>query len=114
MKKGDIVLVKARVDTQYHALVGEVIYTPQGVTYAREQKKLLVRYEEKEPWQGMVVGYSFLQTGWRSYDIDEYPYLRSDKYHRVWLIEPFGSERWAKPISCLEADLTPIENQRGA
>jgi len=125
MKKGDIVIVKARVETTYDTLQieHEVVHMPppkeKGLFTSWEaSQKYLARISEKETWTGMVVGYTFRYTGYgqsgHSWDIDESSNgsLTPDKSHKVWLVESIGDDRWTEPVTCLEEDLRIVEGER--
>jgi len=70
----------------------------------------LWRYEYSRPVLGMVVGWSFRQTGESvpssgSYDDYFQGYLAADKRHKVIMVQPLANERWLRPIACLEEDI---------
>jgi len=131
MKKGDKVLVRAIVEnplgmiiypgfsiTQRMGKPGKlrVIHTPPFASEDGEERtRSLWRFEFDEPWLGLVTGYSLRQTGvvvgagfdpgsgWTE------PYLLTDKYHRVVMVQPLRAQRWFRPSACLEEDLEIVE-----
>ncbi len=110
MKKSDKVRIKAEVQTSYYNLSGwELMHKP---TLGRPKSL----YRCKRSIEGLVLGYTFLSTGggnlrrggWSTeYDNYESAYLKVDKRFKVWVVEPLGndSNRYYKPIRCLEEDL---------
>ena len=70
----------------------------------------LWRYTYPQPWQGIVVGWSTRQTGkvyppsGGYYDYEP-GYLQVDKTFTVFMVQPLDTNRWVRPIACLEEDL---------
>jgi len=130
MNKGNVVVVKAAVfgslgDWPMLKTVsrntGGYIAVPhdERLTMVHEakygpRKRNLWRYEYETPWIGMVTGWSVRKTGdsvpsggdWDDY---EQGYLREDKSHKVVMIQPLRTERWLRPIACLEEDVTKVD-----
>ncbi len=92
-KKGDLVLVKKEV---------------RG---SSESNKRILYFPWFVPIKGIVIGYSFIQTG----DIKmshryENAWLSNVVSHKVWVIEPIGDgKRYLKSIRALETDIEPIK-----
>ena len=118
-KKGDVVAVKATVSTQYcdgmHRSPGylqmmnsTLVHVPP---YDREVLKCLIKRPLRRPQKGMVMGYTARATGHYvgRVDEDDISYLIEDKRHKVIVVEPLRSQRWAPPWICLEEDLVLIE-----
>lgn len=120
-KKGNIVTVKACVfcstlgrptlseqheHTSGFATMGKKLLTLVHEVKAGFRSRNLWRFEYHEPWTGIVTGYSFRRTGdsWPN-DYDAQGYLTVDKSHRVVMVQPLRSERWLRPVTCLEGDL---------
>jgi len=111
--KGDVVRAKAFVWTTKvkYGQRGTLIHEPETGTH----KRYLFRRETL--FEGMVVGYSFRQTGeihpssgsWDDYDPG---YLHADNYHFVYLVEPINNERWLEPYACLPEDLLLLRQAR--
>jgi len=121
-KKGDVVVVKATVSTEYrdrmHRSPGclqmmrlTLVHVPP---YDREVLKCLVKRPFRRPQKGMVVGYTVRATGHYvgRVDEDDISYLIEDKRHKVIVVEPLRSQRWAPPWICLEEDLALMEEER--
>lgn len=110
MDKGDIVLVHATVEAGYNLpYPAEAIRVPLG---GYSTKRCLYRTEEKEPWKGIVCGWTVLRTGFLnagSYDDPGYLWKIAD--HRVWVVEPIRGDRWFNPERCLEDDLEVLDGR---
>ena len=89
-KKGNIVLVKGFVHTNY---VGD--------------DKKLFHWPCHKPWKGMVVGNSVLYTGrYQALYPDERGTLEQRKTQHVVMVIPLNTNQWVEPWRCLEEDLT--------
>ncbi|NIQ88653.1 MAG: hypothetical protein GWN93_06060 [Deltaproteobacteria bacterium] len=70
----------------------------------------LWKYDYPQPWRGIVVGWSTRQTG-KVYpaggDMYDYEpgYLQVDMTFTVIMVQPLDTNRWVRPIACLEEDL---------
>lgn len=114
MNKGDQVLVKATVWTEYGpGYEDELVHQPTRWSGPDLRRiKSLRRERWAQPRHGLLVGYSYLATGCgygsaalsASWDEDS-PALREDRRHRVWVVEPLDNNRYIKPWHCLEEDL---------
>lgn len=95
MKKGDIVLVKATVTAN---ITGH--------------KKVLSKDIYDVPIKGMILGYSFIRTGYIEYDEVYNPILQTPiTDNKVWIIESLKKgKRYLKPLKCLEEDVELIFN----
>lgn len=113
-KKGDKVLVTASVYTKDrvsaqirpaepypHEVLREI--TPQHRGILRPLRRM--RY--KQPFPGIVVGWSLRKSGEYSpaYGNDDIGCLWQEESHKVIMIQPADTQRWVKPIPCLEEDL---------
>ena len=107
MNKGDIVLVRATVRTEYGTgYEDEVVHQPRHSPAEIGNVKSLFRQQHPEPWRGLVVGKSYLVTG--IYWLDGYEsrgVLAGDYHHLVWMVEPLDGNRYIKLWHCLEEDL---------
>ena len=136
MKKGMVVVVKAAVFGSTEALPGaievkehargivnlecdQVLGTLTKFHKARfgNRKRNLWRYEYAEPWLGMVTGWAIRMTGESvssGYEGDSLDgtydfvsgHLASDKSHKVVMVQPLHTDRWLRPVACLEEDLS--------
>jgi hypothetical protein len=106
IRKGDVVTVNARVHTARRVKPlkanGEtLLHEPER----GETKTCLFRIP-CVPWQGLVIGWSHLQTG--SYHdgvYDDWPHLSCDKGHVVLMVVPMDTERYLRPVTVLEEDV---------
>lgn len=108
-KKGDFVRVKATVRADY-----EKGYDDESVVYLVGKDvddRNLFRHETD--FIGIVIGKSYRETG-KYVEADTRgeewlpAYLSKAKRHPVWMVERLKSERYFKPIPCLEADLERV------
>lgn len=116
-KKGDIVLVKASVYTKERVasqckphidVYPKTIHTPEKAKdMSRKNLRKLYRIEYKKPFQGIVTGWSTRLTGIHqpSWNYDDVGYIKSDKAHKVIMVQSMDTQRWLKPMPCLEKDL---------
>lgn len=104
MKKGDIVRIKAYVETSYNKNNVKKLDRFQLAPSSCDQIILPT---------GLLLGKSYLATGigkgcsgfQRTLD-DDPSYLDEDKRHPVWVVEPHADEdRYYLTIRCLEKDL---------
>ena len=112
-RKGDLVIVHGRAITAYgeYKYGYKRVHTPSGYTDLRNIKSLF-RSVNEPPWVGMIVGYSFLQTG--RYQVDDYnevAYLSAYQDHRVWLVVPIDTDQWRKPVACLADDIKRLPGE---
>lgn len=121
-KKGDLVVASACIRTSYYNL--RVIYregSPRATVY-REPKGLGYGQNVKRAWRieaetrGVIVGSSFRIIGFLDSSGFDQPVLNPTKSAdgkgaavKVIMIQPTNTERWLKPIPCLEEDLTLVE-----
>lgn len=122
MKKGDIVNCWAKVITyyQYKDLyqpyipnTAKIIHCPEREKFPR---KVLYRLNEELPIKCLLIGKTYLATGYAAGGIynDDPPYLDEEKRHLVWKCIPYSNsdDRNYKPFFALEKDLSPyISNQ---
>jgi len=115
MNKGDIVIIRAVVDTSYvlpQNTNGELIHEPP---VSHRFTKRLFCYSIK-PQKGIVVGTSYRATGYYypgqsgsfsrfDDDLPEPPSLSEDKRHSVIMVQLLNTQRWLRPATCLEKDL---------
>ena len=120
MELGQIVKIKARVDTGYEKdalILGlrddersgpqfSVVHKPK----VAKRPRCLFRLEFDEPVDGMVIGYTWRATGaYNSGGGDGYgdydpPYLSEDARYKVWMVAT--TLRWKQPILALEQDIS--------
>jgi hypothetical protein len=112
-EKGDRVIVKASVYTKDkvsaqirpcefpHETVVDVETKWGGV--ARPLRRMVY----KESFEGIVVGWAIRKTGEHRYGsgYDDPGCLFQEKNHKVIMVQPMDTQRWVKPIPCLEEDL---------
>lgn len=115
MKKGDIVRASAYVVAEYGGY-GDVIHEPSkefldGVSKYHSTHRIRRLRRRNRVFVGMVIGYTFRQTGYQyvGYDYEDPTYLNEDKRHFVYLVEPIDRQRWLKPFACLPNDLEVLD-----
>jgi hypothetical protein len=115
MKKGQIVLARAEVITEYlsdNKTQGwKLVHEPNNSgekTYSR----CLYRLEYPAPTAVILLGKTSIQTGVLSpacQYIDDYEpaHLRSDKHHKVWAVVHYSDtdNRYTTPFYVLESDI---------
>jgi len=129
MKKGDIVRVKAKIFTvrrdpqqyvntrNFIAPVKEfdfafsVLHVPNHSHNNWYYIKSLVREEFPiQTFLGLLLGTTYIATGlYNPGSYDEPGYLKEDKRHVCWKVEPLQQERYLRPVLCLEDDLEMVQ-----
>ena len=104
-RKSDLVWVYAYVYARYTNQTGngELIHSPVGDC----RKKELFRVAYDEARLGLSCGRSkvytgHIQKGW----------LKPDRQRVIVKVQLMDSQRWQKPVLCLEADLEPVDAYR--
>ena len=113
MNKGDIVKVKATVETLYGDRVSEP--EPETIHSAGNtvNHKNLYRFETS--FTGVVLGITRRATGvyFGCGPVAGLEYepagLGVDKYHPVWMVADLHGQQYHAPIACLESDLEVIQ-----
>ena len=108
-RKGDRVIVKAEVYTKSARNIGwgksevavEVKHSGKGIP--REMRRVIL----DNPFEGMVVGHSVRITGlyFRGGGRDDPGEIADEKWNKVVMVIPLGTDRWINPVACLEDDL---------
>ncbi len=126
MQKGDIVLVTKSVftkDKTHRQLKEEKVEILDDTDddFRRGIFSRPLRYiVHQKPFEGLVVGWSIRISGIHHVGIDnsgifdggdfEPGFIDNAVYHKVIMVQPLDTERWIKPIPCLEEDLENLSD----